>query len=291
MPLRNALLLVTLFLAVGTPARAQSAHPPLYIPTPMPLVEAMLAMGGLRPGDVVYDLGSGDGRIVIEAALRGARAVGVEFEAALVDRSWVLAESAGVRDRVDFRHHDLFETDLREATLVTVYLGHAFNLRLRPQLLEQLRPGSRVVSHAFHMGDWEPDSMVAIGTGGDRATLYSWIVPADVDGFWFLDIEGVTGLTMEVNQRFQRIPGTVRRGDRTFELLDGQVEGERIRFRLVDGVEGAGDPLLFTGRLEEGGLIGSVRGPPGWGVRRWTAVRFSADALSPEDPGQGRSTP
>jgi methyltransferase family protein len=138
-----------------------SSHPldVIYIPTPSEVVTAMLQMASVGKNDIVYDLGSGDGRIVI-AAVRdfGAkRGVGIELDAARVQEAVALARQAGVSDRVEFRRQDFFETDMRDATVVTLYLGEAINLRVRPKLQNELRPGTRVVSHAFSMGDWIPD--------------------------------------------------------------------------------------------------------------------------------------
>ena len=139
-----------------------ASHPldAIYIPTPSEVVTAMLQMANVGKNDIVYDLGSGDGRIVI-AAVRdfGAkRGVGIELDAARVQEAVALANQAGVSDRVEFRRQYLFETDLRDATVVTLYLGEAINLRVRPKLQDELRPGTRVVSHAFNMGDWIPDA-------------------------------------------------------------------------------------------------------------------------------------
>ena len=131
----------------------------VYIPTPSEVVTAMLEMAGVGKTDIVFDLGSGDGRIVIAAVKEfgAARGVGVELDPARVQEAKALARRAGVQDRVEFRQEDLFETDLREASVVTIYLGNAIDLKLRPKLLAELKPGSRVVSHAFDMGDWLPD--------------------------------------------------------------------------------------------------------------------------------------
>jgi cyclopropane fatty-acyl-phospholipid synthase-like methyltransferase len=142
-------------------AAESSSHPldAVYIPTPSEVVTAMLQMANVGKNDIVYDLGSGDGRIVIAAVKEfGAkRGVGIELDAARVQEAVALAKQAGVHDRVEFRRQDLFETDMRDATVVTLYLGEAINLRLRPKLQDELRPGTRVVSHAFGMGDWTPD--------------------------------------------------------------------------------------------------------------------------------------
>jgi precorrin-6B methylase 2 len=147
-----------------------------YIPTPGEVVTAMLRIANVGPGDVVYDLGSGDGRIVIAAVKEfgAARGVGVEVDAARVQEANENARRAGVADRVEFRRHDLFETDLRPATVVALYMGQAVNLQLRPKLLAELQSGARIVSHAFDMGDWMPaDTRIVNGR-----PVFLWTVPA-----------------------------------------------------------------------------------------------------------------
>jgi ribosomal protein L11 methylase PrmA len=138
-----------------------SSHPldVIYIPTPSEVVTAMLQMANVGRNDVVFDLGSGDGRIVIAAVKEfgAARGIGIELDPARIQEANALARREGVSDRVVFRRQDLFDTDLRDATVVTMYLGNGINLRLRPKLLAELKPGARVVSHAFDMGDWVPD--------------------------------------------------------------------------------------------------------------------------------------
>ncbi|MDX1375653.1 MAG: methyltransferase domain-containing protein [Burkholderiales bacterium] len=146
----------------------------VYDPTPPELVEAMLELAELRAGDVLYDLGSGDGRIVIAAAQRpGVRAVGIDIDADLVARARENAERAGVAERIEFRVEDLFTAEIGEATVVTLFLGAELNLRLRPRLMEALAPGTRVVSHQYDMGRWLPDRERRIG----NRTLYRWTVP------------------------------------------------------------------------------------------------------------------
>jgi SAM-dependent methyltransferase len=148
-----------------------------YVPTPPSVVDAMLELAQVKKGEVVYDLGCGDGRIVIEAAKRyGARGVGIDIDPQRVEEARENAKAAGVADRVQFRQQDLFETDFREANVVTLYLLQAINLRLRPILLKQLKPGTRIVSHAFDMGDWEPKETVNV----NGYTAYLWVVPEKV---------------------------------------------------------------------------------------------------------------
>jgi ubiquinone/menaquinone biosynthesis C-methylase UbiE len=145
-----------------------------YVPTPEKVVERMLDIAQVGPNDLVYDLGSGDGRIVIAAAKKhGARGVGIDIDPDRIREARANARSAGVSDRVEFREADLFKTDLGEATVVTLYLLSSVNLQLRPKLLSELKPGTRIVSHAFDMGDWKPLKTEKVGS----STVYYWVVP------------------------------------------------------------------------------------------------------------------
>ncbi len=146
----------------------------IYVPTPQPVVDAMLELAGVGRDDVLYDLGSGDGRIPVTAARRfGTRGVGIDIEPVRIREANANARAAGVTDLVTFRREDLFQTDFSEATVVTLYLLPKLNLRLRPILLEQLKPGTRIVSHAFDMGDWDPEQVVRV----DGTVIYMWTVP------------------------------------------------------------------------------------------------------------------
>ncbi len=148
-----------------------------YVPTPESVVKRMLELGEVGSDDVIYDLGSGDGRIVITAAKQyGARGVGIDIDPERIQEANANAQKAGVIDRVRFRQQDLLQADFSEATVVTLYLLPEVNLRLRPQLLNQLRPGTRIVSHAFDMGDWKPEQVVEV----DGRTIYAWTVPEKV---------------------------------------------------------------------------------------------------------------
>jgi 2-polyprenyl-3-methyl-5-hydroxy-6-metoxy-1,4-benzoquinol methylase len=144
-----------------------------YVPTPEAVVERMLEMAGVTSKDVVYDLGCGDGRIVIAAARRGARGVGIDIDPERIRESKANAAAEGVSQRVKFAVQDLFETDMSEATVVTLYLLSSVNLKLRPKLLSELKPGTRIVSHAFDMGDWKPEQTAEV----DGNRIYFWIVP------------------------------------------------------------------------------------------------------------------
>ncbi len=151
-----------------------------FVATPTDVVTEMLRLANVKPGDVVYDLGCGDGRIVITAAKEyGARGVGIDINPIRIRESQENARQAGVADRVQFRTDDLFKTDLSEATVVTLYLLPSVNQKLRPKLFRELKPGTRVVSHSFDMGDWKPDRVSKIKNyGGGERTIYFWTIPA-----------------------------------------------------------------------------------------------------------------
>jgi hypothetical protein len=171
------LLLVVGALSVGCVRYAGVEVP--YVQTPSSVVTDMLRLASVGKDDVVYDLGSGDGRIVIAAAREfGASGVGVEIDPALVEESRAAAARAGVADRVRFVQQDLFLTDLRPATVVTLYLSPDMNARLRPKLMTELRAGSRVVSHQFTMGDWPPTRTVQVEIDREPRPLHLWVIPA-----------------------------------------------------------------------------------------------------------------
>lgn len=186
------------------------------------------------------------------------------------------AASAGLDSLVAFARRDLFEADLAPASVVTLYLSPELNLRLRPKLLDELEPGARVVSPAFHMGDWAPDSVVHVGSGAGRATIRLWVVPADVDGFWEMEMEvpgGARSFVFEIEQRFQELSGALRRDGTATGSVTGSVLGEVVRFQVEDG---AGGVWRFAGRFAGEVLVGTYRRPGVQSVLRWRASRFSA---------------
>ncbi len=230
-----------------------------FVATPREVVAQMLALARPAANDVLYDLGSGDGRIVIEAARRfGTRGVGVDLNPVRVEEATANARRAGVQDRVRFRRQDLFETDLRAASIVTLYLLPRVNLELRPRLFEQLRPGTRVVSHAFRMGDWEPDTAVTVrvSEGRGRAMVYAWTIPAQVAGSWTLTTPEGRRVPLQLRQRFQRFTGPGG--------VSGRLRGERIDFTLTERVNGRPVTRRFTGRVTGSGMSGSVAGGGAW---------------------------
>ena len=173
--MRAPVLVTAALLALGGASAALARQPDvIYVPTPQELVEDMLRLADVKQGDVLYDLGSGDGRIPVTAARKyGIRAVGIDIDPERIREAHANARKNGVDRLVTFRQQDLFKADFREATVVTLYLLPELNLRLRPQLLKQLRPGTRVVSHQFDMGDWKPGKTLE----ANGRTVYFWVVP------------------------------------------------------------------------------------------------------------------
>lgn len=223
------MLLATAF---ALPVCAQAIDEIPFITTPDQVTRVMLALAGVGRDDTVLDLGSGDGRIVIVAARRhGARGMGVEIDPTLVVRSNENARRAGVADRVRFVEQDLFKTDLTQASVITMYLLPDVNLQLRPSLLA-LKPGTRVVSHDWDMGDWSPDRTVTVPVpdkvvGREKfSRVHLWVVPAQVQGLWCGS--GGTGAALHVAQRYQRFRGTLGGQAGTLEF-DGAVRGTRLR--------------------------------------------------------------
>jgi len=232
-----------------------------YVPTNQPTVDAMLRIANVGPDDYVIDLGSGDGRILITAAkYRGARGFGVDLDPQLVRESLDNAKAAGVSDRVRFHQRDLFKTKISDATVVTMYLLPHVNLELRPRLFAELKPGTRVVSHDFHMGDWKAD--IEAGVRGYGSRIYFWVIPAQVGGRWRLSIEqpqGAQAYEMELQQTYQEIGGSARYAGKPAYLRDARLEGERISFILVDGADYS-HVQRFEGRVNGNLIEGTVRG-------------------------------
>ena len=228
-----------------------------YVPTPQDVVERMLDMANVKPGEYLIDLGSGDGRIVVTAAQRGARAYGVDLNPKRVAEAVANAAKAGVSARATFEVKDLFDTDISKADVVTTYLLPLVNLDLRPRLLEQMRPGARLVTHAFHMGDdWWPDA-----TDNVRGRiLFSWTIPAKVAGRWQVKSED-GNFVLDVDQAFQSfkaaahverftLPKVVEA--HTTQVRDGRLNGTEISFAIDMGV----GPRVFRGRVENDTIVG-----------------------------------
>ncbi|MGQ0559151.1 MAG: SAM-dependent methyltransferase [Sphingosinicella sp.] len=231
-----------------------------YVATDYLVVDAMLAMADVRPGDFLIDLGSGDGRIVIAAARsHGARGLGVDIDPRRVAEAQVNARAALVTDRVRFVRQDLFDTPLGEADIVTLYLTPEVNLRLRPRILSQMRAGARVISHQYDMGDWRPDDRRRVG----ESTLYLWRVPANVTGRWIMEKQGMRALLV-LEQHYQQFGGQVNAGGRVSRLAQGAIGGERIRF-VADLGDGR---RAYEGRVRGNQMV------PLSPSTRWRAIRI-----------------
>lgn len=256
-----------------------------WLPTPEKVVDSMLRLAEVGPGDVLYDLGSGDGRTAIVAAARfGVReARGVEIRAQLLLRSREQARRAGVEGRVSFVDEDLFGTELAGATVVTLYLLPRLNLKLRPRLLGELRPGTRVVSHNFGMGDWDPDRTLTTRDifGGIDASrvehrLHLWIVPADTGGTWLLTGPDGDGFGLEIVQRLQKVHGVLSFDGGRFPLRKAKLRGDTLSF-AVRGVPGLRPKARFEGRVDGDTMVGTFEAGEGPPEARctWTAARLT----------------
>ena len=251
----GALIPFVLFALVAwQSARASEARVP-YVPTPQPVVDRMLEIAKVGAQDYLIDLGSGDGRIVVTAAQKyGARGFGVDLNPVRIQEAEDNAKRAGVTDRAAFYQRDLFETDLSSASVITMYLLPQVNLELRPRLLE-LKPGTRIVSHDFSMGDWKPDqqeSIIAERSFGGASDVYLWIIPARVSGAWRSQFElrsQPVQYEIAINQQFQMFSGTARAGGRTVKLANGRLDGDTIRFEFTAEVAGAPVKHVFTGKV------------------------------------------
>jgi hypothetical protein len=265
---RRLVLLAALAAAVAGCAALRARFPGpdvVFISTPEGVSLEMLRLAAVTPADVVFDLGSGDGRVVIAAARDfGARGVGVEIDAGLVSRSRDAAYGAGVAERTTFLWQDLFATDLRQATVVTLYLRDDVNLRLRPKLLEELAPGSRVVSHDFDMGDWRPDRVQRVRSATRDHRLYLWLIPAAGAGIWRTRL-GEREALLNLTQRYQQLGGTLSLDGRELAIVDGRLAGERITFM-------AGS-LAFSGRLAGDTIEGRAGEGGDTTAHAWSAHR------------------
>ena len=226
-----------------------------YVPTEMPVVNAMLRMANVSKDDFLIDLGSGDGRIPIAAAkLHGTRGLGVDLDPRRVAEARRAAQVRQVADKVDFRQEDVFDTDISKATVITMYLLPDVNFRLRPRLLLEPRPGTRIVSHEFDLGDWKPDRTLKIKS----STLYLWIVPAQVEGRWQLADPGLDEkepVTINIMQRFQHIAGIAKVRGRSVPLRRAELEADRIKFELPVG---EGQTRRYEGRILDDRLVGEI---------------------------------
>lgn len=237
------------------PQVGQEGKDVIWVPTSQALVEEMLDIAKATPEDYLIDLGSGDGRTVIAAARRGIRALGIEYNPELVELSKRNAAKAGVSDLATFVEADLFDTDLSKATVITMFLLPEINLELRPKLLD-LKPGTRIVSNSFTMGDWEEDDTVRVQERcASYCTAYLWIVPAKVRGTWRLD-DGMLTLT----QNYQMISGSLVRDGKAVRIANGKLKGDRIIFNAGGS--------LYHGTVSGDTMAGTISSGGAWKATR-----------------------
>jgi precorrin-6B methylase 2 len=269
---RHLLLALFLSTAVGAahaqtkaakefePVVGQEGKDVVWVPTAQALVNTMLDMAKVTPNDYVIDLGSGDGRTVITAAKRGARALGVEYNPKMVALSRRNAAKERVSDKAQFVQGDIFETDFSQATVITLFLLPDLNIKLRPKILD-MKPGTRVVSNSFTMGEWSADQTQTVTDKEgctSYCTAYLWIVPAKVEGKWKVPDGELT-----IKQNFQQISGTLAHGGQVSQLTQGSLRGEHIAF-MAGGAK-------YVGTVDGDTIKGVARTANG--ATNWTAVR------------------
>jgi precorrin-6B methylase 2 len=241
------------------PQVGQRGKDVVWVPTPQELVDKMMEMAKVTSSDFLIDLGSGDGRTVITAAKLGAKARGIEYNPEMVQLSRENAEKAGVSDKAEFVEGDLYKADLSKATVITMFLLPEINLKLRPTLLD-LKPGTRIVSNTFTMGDWEEDYKVTTDDNWNSwNTAFMWIIPAKVDGSWKIG-DG----ELQLNQEYQKFSGTYKVGGKFTNVTDGKLLGDEITFTINND--------KYTGKVDGNSMKGTVISASGTKAD-WMATR------------------
>ncbi len=249
----------------GKPKQNKTDPDVVYIPTPQKVVDAMLEAAAVQQGETVYDLGCGDGRIVITAAKSfGAKGIGVDIDPLRIKQSNENAVKAGVTDRVKFLQADLFTMDFRDADVVALYLLPQLNVKLRPKLLSELKPGTRVLSHAFHMGDWKPDRTI----WSEQRRVFYWVIPADASGEWTVTGAAGSPMTLKLTQKYQELSGSLVGADgKETPVAGAAMAGDRISFTVAGAALGRSESAVkLTGRVSGD----SITGGDG---EKWTATR------------------
>ena len=281
---------ITLILVSGVEAQEKKPEVP-YVPTPEEVVMEMLKIAHVGKDDVLYDLGCGDGRIVITAAKKfGCRGVGIDIDPQRIRESQSNAIEAGVSDKVQFIQMDLFEAKISEATVVTLYLLSKVNLRLRPKLLRELNPGTRIVSHEFTMGEWDSDATTSVKAEDywhlypenewNVHNVYLWIIPGNVTGTWNLtipDLSEMNNLSLQFNQEFQAVRGKAFEGRLSIPVFikGGKINGNVLQFTLERKLEGQTEKMNFEGKVKGETMQGTlnIEGRPGKEKIKWKAMR------------------
>jgi protein-L-isoaspartate O-methyltransferase len=284
-PVTCWLMVLTLLFPLSAFAHAQELSKLPYVPTPQVVVDEMLKLAKVAPGDHVIDLGSGDGRMIITAARNfKASGLGVDIDAKLVDLANKQAKAGGVADRVRFVEQDMFKADIGPATVVTLYVMPDFMEKLRPKLLSELKPGARIVAHDYYINGWYPDQRLTLtvpekvkANGTDKAYIYLWVVPAMAAGDWRMDFDVGTGKTelvvLSFNQQYQMInaAAAVRAGP--LKVENPALKGDEINFSVALG----SIDYKFTGRIQGDRMEGTAIPPVGGKAVPWRALRLPPD--------------
>lgn len=285
----NRRRLLAAFVAAGLAAShvsAQDFGDSPYVPTPQVVVDRMLEVGKVGPKDFVIDLGSGDGRIIITAARKyGARGFGVDLDRRLVALSNKLAAKAGIADRAVFYERDIYHTDMSPATVVTIYLLPEVMLMIRPTLLSTLRPGTRIVSHDYDLGEWTPDSSLIMDAPGkpvgrdQTSKVLYWVVPATASGRWMWRAPGEGGtqrqFELTLNQNFQKVEGRLTLDGATMPIENATLAGDRLSF-TAKAAGASGAHYEFDGRIFNHALDGTMKVTHGGAAAQqqaWSAAR------------------
>jgi SAM-dependent methyltransferase len=286
---KNAILLLTLILTVflwgdtfyglgQVSAKEKPALDVPYEPTSYGIAAEMLKMANVTSRDLIYDLGCGDGRIVIMAAKElGTKGVGVDMDPDRIRESKENAEQAGVTQLVRFYEQNLFQTDISNATVVMLYLWPEVNLKLRPRLLKELKPGTRIVSHSHTMGEWEDDATREI----EGHTLHFFVVPANVSGKWQWKDSEKRHNSLFLTQKFQKVKGTLTIGEETYPIINQSLRGDILQFSVERNRPETKDVLSFQGRISGDAVEGRItQGKTGRTESRWKAARVPSTRAS-----------
>lgn len=260
-----------------------------YVPTPQVIVDRMLQFANVSASDFVIDLGSGDGRIVRTAARAlGASGFGVDIDGELVERSNAAAQKEGIAAKAKFFQQDVFKADLSKATVVTLYVLPAMMTSLRPKLLSELKPGTRIVSHDYHFQEWLPDNRVSFdvpekreAVGFSSTSLYLWTVPANVGGRWRLQVDGVKlpeSVVLNLQQTYQYVNGSSDAGGRRSDIGNVSLKGDAFEFSADVGGKPNGDRYTYRGKVSGDTMEGEVAWGMGANAKRqkWKATRIDS---------------
>jgi hypothetical protein len=283
-PLSLLLLAIVFLLVLFRLGLAQELSKLPYVPTPQIVVDEMLKLANVTAKDFVVDLGSGDGRMIITAAKNfKASGLGVDIDKKLVELSNKQAKTDGIGDRAKFVEQDMFKTDIGKATMVTLYVLPDFMEKLRPKLLSELRPGSRIVAHDYYMSEWYPDRQFSLtvpekikANGTDKAYLYLWIVPSIVRGDWRMEFDAGGSrrqlIVLDIAQQYQMINASAENILGPMKIDNALLRGDEISFDLAIGASS----YRFTGKVTDGKMTGSALAPGGGRTVPWRASKVAA---------------